>query len=198
MLSQIGHRWVIVLLEDVLLSAPVQTSKVQGIVAFAQKHDAGLIHLLARRFDPTIALAAPVTDEISELPAGIPYRAALNLGLWNRGLLLDLLHPGETAWEFERQGSLRTSALHQPFFCLSGSQIDDPPFKFVHGILKGEWTSEAARFCRQEGMVVDLKSKGHPILEISFFIENLCARALCAFSPCLQAQGNSGAIMAYV
>jgi len=151
MLSHMEHEWVIVMLDDVLLSAPVHTSKVKRIIAVAQDKGAGHVQLLASRYNPTIAIAFPlISDEVAVIPIGLPYRASLNLGLWKKSVLLKLLQPGETAWDFERQGSLRTFKLKDKFFCLSKKQISDPPFRFIHGVVKREWTWEANQFMQKE------------------------------------------------
>lgn len=40
-------------------------------------------------------------NDIVETPADSPYQSSLQAGIWNRHLLLEVLQPGESAWQFE-------------------------------------------------------------------------------------------------
>ncbi len=160
MLSGIRHEWVIVMIEDILLSAPVRTEALQSVIVVAQKMNTGLLQLLPRRFDPNVEFAATrVSNEISEIEAGLPYRVSVNLGLWKRRVLLALLRPGETAWQFERYGSLRTFELASPFLCMSRKYLSAPLFRYVHGVIKGRWTIPAARFLMRENLSHNLSTR---------------------------------------
>ena len=153
MLSEIPHGWVIIMLEDILLSSPVNTNRVKRAVAEGEANHAGLLQLLPRRFEPNAGFAAhPISEELNELPLGLPYRASLNLGLWKKIVLLKLLNPGESAWEFEYQGTKRTFALKDRFFCMSRKYISDPLFMYVHGIIKRKWAFPAPKFLQREGL----------------------------------------------
>lgn len=40
-------------------------------------------------------------NDIIQTPADSPYQSSLQAGIWNRKLLLEVLHEGESAWQFE-------------------------------------------------------------------------------------------------
>lgn len=167
MLSEIPHEWVIIMIEDILLSSPVHTNRVTRTVAEGGAHHAGLLQLLPRRFDPIVEFAAhPISKELSELPIGLPYRATINLGLWRKNVLLKLLNPGESAWEFEYQGTKRTFMLKDRFLCMSRKYIADPLFIYVHGIIKRKWAFPAPKFLQREGLW-ESSDKNRPVQ--SFF-----------------------------
>lgn len=154
MLSQIEQEWVLIWVEDLFLSAPVDTRRIQGFVAFTQGENAGCLQLLSKPFNPNSVVLEHhrLSKEIRVMPVGIPYRASINLGLWNKSVLLGLLRSGETAWDFEHSGTLRSFDLESRFLSIS-QQVGNPPFQFVHGVIKGRWTWEATRFIRRQGLV---------------------------------------------
>ncbi len=157
MLSQIKQERVLLWLDDVFLSAPVNTDNVRRLITVAQDKNVALVQFLVKRFDPIPFLGCrPVSPEIKEIPTGVPYRVSLNLGFWRKDVLLKLLHSGETAWEIERRGTLRSFESEYRFGCISGEQIDEPPFQFVHGVYRKQWTWEAIRFLQREGLRADI------------------------------------------
>jgi hypothetical protein len=51
------------------------------------------------------------------------------------------------------KGTTRTFQLPTRFFLIS--QHSSPPFQWLHGVVKRQWTWEAARFLRREGYAID-------------------------------------------
>jgi hypothetical protein len=70
------------------------------------------------------------------------YRASTVMSIWKKSILLDLLHVGESAWEFEYNGSLR-SKIHDKFFVLNKSSL-----RFKNAVVKGSWDSLAYQWVR--------------------------------------------------
>jgi hypothetical protein len=145
MLDRIDHEWILVSVEDVLLSALVQTSRFQKILDFARTHGGVHVQLLLRRFNP-MALAInrlPESPGLGEFPATAPYRASISFGLWRKDALVAMLRRGESAWEFEQNAAIRPIDGAWRFFALVESQ-EGPLVRFVHGVLKGMWTREGS------------------------------------------------------
>lgn len=68
--------------------------------------------------------------DIVETPYDTPYQMSTQAGIWNRDLLLRLLHPGKSAWEVE----LHTSV--PPEMRVIGTR--QMPVRYANGILKGK------------------------------------------------------------
>jgi len=48
--------------------------------------------------------------EYVETPPGTPYQMSFQAAIWNKARLLEILHPGETPWQVEVDGSQRVDA----------------------------------------------------------------------------------------
>lgn len=160
MLSHIDQDWVIIWIEDALLSARVDTTRVCNLIALSQREEVGFLRLFVDPFNVmNLAIKKEMGQEIVELPKHSQYRLSINFGLWKKSVLLKLLRPGETAWDIERKGTNRSIAMEDKFFCVARNYMDDPLFSFTHGIRKRKWTRDAVRFLREEGMKDCLRTR---------------------------------------
>jgi hypothetical protein len=154
MLNQIPEGWVIIFVEDIFLTSQVDTTRVQDIVAAAQRKDTPHVHLMQRRYHHANVLPAYANPSglLFELPKGLPYRVSINLCLWKKGVLVDLLRPGESVWAMEKHGTRRSFAVEAPFCALS-KYYRGPFDGWIHGVIRGRWTREAATFLRGSSFV---------------------------------------------
>jgi hypothetical protein len=154
MLKQIEQDWTIVWVEDLLLNAPVDTTRVCKLIILAQRRQIGHLRLTPTRYSLVSVAAASAVDvetgEIGELLKGAKYRVGLTVGLWKKSVLLQLLRPGETAWDIERGGTVRSFDLEDRFYCVLPK--GEPVFSIVNGVGKRGWTREGAALLKQEGL----------------------------------------------
>lgn len=175
MLSQVNQEWVILWMEDFILSVPVDTLRIRKIVGLAQREGAAYVNLV--RLPLEIAPLFSKNDlqgEIGEVLPGAPYRIALGAALWNKRALMKLLRPGETAWDIERQGSLRSRDLYDKFYCVSKQRIKDPPLRVVNTIEAGHWTRAAISFFRREGLQEHLGTR-----PVETYQSHVCLKWYC-------------------
>ncbi len=92
--------------------------------------------------------------EFGEHLPGAPYRASLQAAFLRRSLLLDLLRPGESPWDFEKYGSLRSVNIGAPFFAARRRVLP-----YLEVIKRGKWSSAGIALCRREGLPVDLATR---------------------------------------
>ena len=87
------------------------------------------------------------------------YRASNQASLWRISAYQALLRPGESAWDFEVDGSKRCD---NTYGCLCVKEHEY--FKYVYRhlpdwdlepIVKGKWTDDARKYCEREGVEVD-------------------------------------------
>lgn len=75
------------------------------------------------------------------------YRVGLQAGLWIKEKLKSYLRPNETAWEFERWGTLRSRKTKDRFFCQNLDYFNRQGrliFPYIPtGIVKGKWFEPA-------------------------------------------------------
>jgi len=153
-LKQIPERYVILLLEDYLLTRPVSTAMIETLAAYMRQRRAGCLRLYPC---PGPDVSCPDNMEVGEILKGSAYRLSTQAAIWDKLVLLGLLRQGETPWELEGLGSKRTNALDAPF--LSVKRNDDniyPISYFCTAVVRGKWVPAAVRLCRKEDIQVDL------------------------------------------
>jgi hypothetical protein len=181
MLAQIKQEWVLIFVEDVFLTSVVATKRIKEFVAFCQRDGGVHLQLLQRRFNPhyLLAVSNQRSEEAIELPVDVPYRASLNVCLWNKSTLWEILRPGESAWEFERQGTVRSFKSSGRFLLVSENN-PSPPFLWIHGVIKRKWTRAVVRFLRRQEYKVDytqrsIQSFGSYVYLMIYTVLRYCA-----------------------
>lgn len=150
---------VLYLQEDYFLQAPVDQSRLQRLVGWAEKSDVGYIRLAGAPSPDTRTLNEHGVGRISEKA---PYRCSLQAALWNVQTLRSLLVPGESGWDMEGAGTERSRTLSEAFYA---TPMNAPilNYYFYTGIMKGKWVPGALRLCRREGIDVDVSHRDtHP------------------------------------
>jgi hypothetical protein len=168
MLEGIEQEWLILWIEDRVLSAPVHTERVSKLIALAQEQGAAYLKLLANH---PFAMSAYGSSEIGEITRGTPYRACITVALWHKPALVALLRPGESAWDIERQGSERSSALPGAFLALSFAHRHDPPLADEHLIIKGRLIRGARDFIRRESLQDCMRGRPLQTLRSSLYVK---------------------------
>lgn len=156
MLAVIPHDWVILWIEDRVLSAPVSTERLAALIRGAQEQDAAYLKLLATH---PFAIPDVPSRDFGELPRGTAYRVCITLALWNKFELLHLLRRGETAWELERNGTKRSNVCRRRFFALYRRSRHDPPISDEHMIIKGRLIRDARAFIEREGLMSEVQHR---------------------------------------
>ena len=162
-MAQISEPWVILFLEDVFLSEPVDTRRFQSIIAEAQSIPVGYLKISP---DLPLSYENGAGREIGPIPKGVRYRSAIGLSLYKAETLDKLLTPGASAWDLDT--STISNDLDEPFYALTSRATKNPPLHWVHGVIKGSWYWEAIPFLKKEGFADLLK--GRPKLAIKPFL----------------------------
>jgi len=166
-LEQIKEKYIIVILEDYFIYKPVDMFALLNSVETMKKHDALFLRLACFpsqynswwRYDKLND--APLIGKIRN---GEEYRINLQLGVWNRALLSDLITKGESPWQFEINGSTRSNEIPNP--CLS--LVEDSKINYVHGpitylctaLSKGIWMLDAIELCKKESIPINVGNRG--------------------------------------
>jgi hypothetical protein len=134
--------YVLLCLEDFFLRRPVPTGRVQFCLE-ALGRLAGHMVRLERRPGPDRVV--PGLAELGEIDCGAPYRVSTQTAIWKKETLLALMKPDESIWEFELNGSVRSSSYPEGFFCV----WNDVMTYDQHVVERGKWfRGEARRFGR--------------------------------------------------
>ncbi len=127
-LDRVPHDYVLMMMDDLFIIKTIDTARIAKLLELCV---AGQWNYL--RLNPTPGPIAPVLlDDIGEVPAGDWYRSSTVFSVWRKDVLLSMLRPGESAWQFEIYGSKRTNAYGKWFAC---SKWNTP---FVNLVIKGK------------------------------------------------------------
>lgn len=147
-LNEIPTDWVIIWIEDLFLTNKVNNNYLNSILDNAIKNDVGYLKLAAN----TPWVYSYDNDlQIGPIPIGVKYRSGIGLALWKKKALLDLLVPGENAWEIERYGSRRSNESAHSFYAFTSNMRNNIPIKFLNSVIKGRWNLEVISFLKKEG-----------------------------------------------
>ena len=107
-LQQVPQDYVFMALDDLVMLPGVNASRMNAALARAVQE--GWDYL---RVNPLPPPAETDADGLGLSRPGEVYRSATVWSLWRKSVLLQVLKPGENAWQFEKQGSDRTDAFAQ-------------------------------------------------------------------------------------
>lgn len=146
--ERLEEEYVFLFLDDLFLRSPVQQESVLEVLHWAV--DAGANYV---RFTPAPKPDRPHLPLVGSISPGAIYRTSTVLSFWKRSVLLELLVPGETAWEFEGLGSFR-SDRYGDFYCTWEGH-----FPIINGVIKGKWRARAVQSLEALGVHVDLTKR---------------------------------------
>jgi len=154
MLQRIEAPVTLVMLEDYLLYDRVETARIDDLLTYLRDHDGACMRLF-----PCPGPDEACTDHpgIGLLLPGAPFRLSLQAALWDTRVLRGLLVPGEAPWQFESNGSGRSSQNGKQFFSVQRSFR--PMRYFCTGVRRGLWLRDAVGLCRGQGVPVDLHAR---------------------------------------
>lgn len=158
-LRQIETPYVILMMDDYLLSGRVSTEKVIRRFEQAKAFSAANLRLVP---SPKGGLAFRDTD-LLECPKNTAYCVSCQVGFWARDYLLGLVERTKSAWEFEREGSFMVGGETRPI--LHAMTLE---FPFVDSVHKGCWEKAGLAVCRANGIAPDLTKRGLPSLKVRF------------------------------
>jgi hypothetical protein len=135
-------------LEDLFLVGSVDTKEVLCILNWAIQSQANYL-----RLNPSPKADHCYNDIVGVISPGTIYRTSIVLSVWKKEVLLNLLRPGESAWDFEIQGSIRSDEFDRFFSTWKRH------FPVINGVIKGKWRKEAVRKCSSLGVEIDFTKR---------------------------------------
>lgn len=167
-LERINSDFVIFVLEDFFLTAPVKDGVISDMIEVMSK-------------DNSIAVVYPKHIGNYSKKDGIhpewirmdidkngKYMVNCQLGIWNRKALLDILKPGMSPWELEREFKIPEDCKYKFYCSPNGNKFsvegDVFPYYFAiqkgYGIAQSKWLWNNKKFFKKEKIEVDFKELG--------------------------------------
>lgn len=156
-LEQVETPYVLLLMNDYLLAAPVDTQSFLVRLGQARSFNAANLRLNP---NPPGRTAWRDTD-LLEYPKNVAYSVTCQAGIWNREYLLGLARRNRSAWEFERYGSFMVGDETRPLLVTPTKE-----FPFVDAVHKGYWERTGVEVCSRNGIAVDFSARGLPPLSV--------------------------------
>ena len=100
------------------------------------------------------------------------------LAFWRKSILEDVIRPGESAWDFEVQGSHRLNELGK-----SGALTQDL-LNYVHLVIKGSWVANVSDLMKYHKLSLNLEAR--KVIQkrsIEELIKNLIFAAVLGYFP---------------
>ena len=152
-LENIDTKYVCFMLEDFFLRSPVDQSKFLYCLRFAEINNSDMIRLISK---PTLYTKDLKRDLlISKLSTKGPYRVSCQASLWKRDTLLSLLVAGESAWEFEINGTERSRNINLNFYSTKKSVLT----YYHHVVERGIWFPWDAWYFKRMNISCDFSSR---------------------------------------
>jgi hypothetical protein len=128
-INVIREEYILFMLEDAVINSYVDEDSFRKICHNIALNNLSYVNLKASPKPK----GNKYIDNLREIPPGTHYRVSIANSIWKKEVLHSLLIPGESAWEFERSGSLRSNIIGG-FYGLSS-----PLFKIQHCVVKGKF-----------------------------------------------------------
>lgn len=146
MIEMVPTEYLLMILEDFFIRKPVDTEKIANCLVSLKELNGGYLRL--RPF-PKPDHVIPGYPEIGLIDKEAPYRLCLQAAIWRKELFLQLVQPGESAWDMEINGSKRSNEF-KGFYCTWDSLI-----KYRAGITLGKWAPIGVKIMEEENMQID-------------------------------------------
>jgi hypothetical protein len=143
-LEQIEHNHVLFWIDDAFLDKDVKTSEVEKYISKMDELDANFL-----RLRPNPLPQKKISSEIGILSPEAAYRVTLFATIWKMNALKQVLRVGESAWEFELQGTERSRKINGFYSVLKDV------FSYLHGVERGVWILPTAKALEASGYHLD-------------------------------------------
>jgi hypothetical protein len=181
-LPSIREEYVFMIVDDLFFIDYVQTEHLQRAFAWINRERPDYV-----RLNPLPKPDKPYNDLVGVVSEGTLYRTATVMSVWKKTVLLDLLKPGENAWQFEIYGTVRSDE-YEKFYSTWRALVP-----FINCVIKGKWRRSVIRRMKSLGVPLDLNKREIMTVpeSLSFVVDILRNRGLlCAPAAYQRAMRN--------
>ncbi len=159
-LLQIDSEYVLFLLEDFFLEAPVDQAKIDACLGYL-KANKKIAHF---SFVPTLweCIDDGMYDGFVRRKQVTPYKVNTQIGIWRKKELLALLRMHESPWEFEIYSNIRARLRPSVYYCAKKGLPQAFTYDAVLGgaVHRGKWTPIGVELLEKHGIDIDLSIRG--------------------------------------
>lgn len=148
-IKHVGTPYFFYLQEDYILKSPVDTKKILELLHVLVANKAAYIRL--RPYPPPYKKFKQYKD-IGEVKKGSKSSISCQATIHNSTIFEGFLRDGDTGWDTELEGSVRSGIIKEPFLSVYKSVIFYPQ---ATAVKKGIWMYDAIKLCEKEGIQID-------------------------------------------
>jgi hypothetical protein len=163
-LRQLKHKHVWLFFDDEFLDKQIYPDKINRLSNFIA--DKNPSYLRFRKFPKPDKRISRYFGRCRE---NTLYRTSV-FAIWKREVLLDLMHEGESAWDFERN-SVSRSDKYPDFY-----GVYEEYLSYIHGVERGVWSRKAVEKIRRLGLEPDLARRPEMSLTQHRQFQKACLR----------------------
>jgi len=152
-----GTKYLLILIEDYFLLKPPDQAFLKPALGFMKEKEASYLRLFPRPGADNI-IGEINGCKLGEVLKQSDYRVSLQAAIWEADYIKKLVKPGESAWEFEVEGSRRSNDIAANLY----SVVDEEqaPLSYLcTAVVKGYWTKKAVRLCQQHNAPINLNTR---------------------------------------
>lgn len=153
-LSIIKTPYIVYMQDDYFLKSTVNNKYIKYLVNNMNKWNASYIRLIP---SPKPDLIFSIDNRLGIISKGQKYRVSLQASIWSVSDLISIIKSGESGWDMEEFGSIRSSKLDKIFLSVN----KDPALDYYPqtAIKKGKWMYGAIDLCKKEGIYIDTSKR---------------------------------------
>ncbi len=160
-LDQISTPYVVMLMNDYYLEAPVDTANFLRRLEQAKTFNVANLRLNPNPPGRTPFSVGGAVFDLFEFPKNEAYCVTCQTGIWNREYLRGLAARNKSAWEFERFGSFMLEGETRPLLVTPTRE-----FPFLDVVHKGYWEPWGVRVLKENGIAYDFSKRGTPSFKV--------------------------------
>ncbi|MCX7954919.1 MAG: hypothetical protein N3A01_06985 [Bacteroidales bacterium] len=165
-LLQIPENIVILFLDDYFLYKPTDSDLLFKLLEFFIKNELQYMQISAfpKKFSKAWFKYEIVDDNlrIGKIFENQPYRISLQVSIWQKNFLIELLHKEMNPWQFEESVNKNLPTSFKTYY-----YYGNPNLKYVHGpftyicsgITQGVWMRESIKLAKKEGIKYDFSKR---------------------------------------
>lgn len=156
-LDQLETPYVLLLLEDFFMTAPVDQRRIEECIENLDKDKDAVCF----SFFPTTGNEPSKYGGFDKRPQEGLYRFNAQAGLWRTKQLLSFLNPLEDAWQWENEGNRRSFKIKGDFYSISPNEKPIFPYDYMkHGLIGGRWFKDTKELFERAGIEFDFSKRG--------------------------------------
>jgi len=155
-LHAISAEVVILSLEDYWITRAVDSNEIASYVRLIEQNVADHVRLYPTPYPDS---AYPNDPRLGVIDEHAYFRVSVQIGIWRKEVLLGLIRDSESIWQFEVEGSSRSSSFFRNRFLSVVSTAFG--VHYINAVNKGVWTNAAYRYAKLEKIELDWAALGH-------------------------------------